>query len=45
MNNLQTLYIQLDSASTVSERFDIWKQIKQLEKDIENGIDHETPSF
>ncbi|WP_161805227.1 hypothetical protein [Sporosarcina globispora] len=45
MINLKTLYNQLEVAQTTSERFDIWKQIKQLEKEIENAIDHDTPAF
>lgn len=44
-NQLTTLYTHLETVSTTSERFDIWKQIKQLEKEIENSIDHQTPAF
>lgn len=39
MNQLTILYNQMETAKTVSERFEIWKSIKALEKEIESNRD------
>jgi hypothetical protein len=44
MNELTKLYAQLETAETVSERFEILMNIKAIEKKIESSRD-QSPAF
>lgn len=43
-NQLKALYQQMEIVATVLERFEIWKQIKAIEKQIEASRD-QSPTF